>query len=89
MLQDPNGITDNQALQGVSLNPNQSNGIVNIRTTQTERYVVEVFNVLGENVLTTAIVGTNSIDLSNSTAGVYMVRVSSANATMSQRVILN
>ena len=89
MLQDPNGITDNQALQGVSLYPNPSNGIVNIRTTQTERYIVEVFNVLGENVLTTAIVGTNSIDLSNSTAGVYMVRVSSANATMSQRVILN
>jgi hypothetical protein len=89
MLENPNAIGDVAALEGVSMYPNPSNGIVNIRTTQLERLTVEVFNVMGENVLTTAINGNSTIDLGANAKGVYMIRVSNGNAFTAQRIVVN
>lgn len=89
LLEAPSSIGDDLALQGISLYPNPSNGLVNIRTEQLDQYTVEVFNVLGENVLTTSINGNTSLDLSGNAKGVYMVRVSNEVATTTQRIILN
>lgn len=90
LMTDPSiGISELATLQGVSLYPNPSNGLINITVPGTERYTVEVFNVLGEKVVTTAINGNSMLDLSGYTAGVYMVRVSSNDATMTKRFILN
>jgi hypothetical protein len=90
LMTDPTlSIGDLSKLQGVSLFPNPSNGLLNISTPSMERFTVEVFNVLGENVVTTAITGNSTLDLTGNTAGVYMVRVSSNEATVTQRIILN
>jgi len=89
ILEVPNSIGDLVALEGVSLYPNPSNGVVNIHTAQVGQYTVEVFNMLGENMLTTVINGNTALDLSGNAKGVYMVRVSNDVATSTQRVILN
>lgn len=82
-------INEEQTLSGVSIFPNPSNGILNLTTASSDRHMVEVFNVLGSNVLTTSVNGNGSIDLSGNAPGVYSVRVSNGNAFTVQRVILN
>jgi hypothetical protein len=82
-------INEEQTLSGVSIFPNPSNGILNLTTASSDRHMVEVFNVLGSNVLTTSVNGNGSIDLSVNAPGIYSVRVSNGNAFTVQRVILN
>lgn len=82
-------INEEQTLSGVSIFPNPSNGILNLTTANSDRHMVEVFNVLGSNVLTTSVNGNGSIDLSGNAPGVYSMRVSNGNAFTVQRVILN
>lgn len=82
-------INDVASLQGVSLFPNPSNGIVNVTTSTADRHLVEVFNVLGSNVLTTSLNGNGTIDLSGNAPGIYSVRVSNGEAFMVQRIVLN
>ncbi len=82
-------INEEQTLAGVSIFPNPSSGILNLTTASSDRHMVEVFNVLGSNVLTTSVNGNGSIDLSGNAPGVYSVRVSNGNAFTVQRVILN
>jgi hypothetical protein len=83
------GVNEEQTLAGVSIFPNPSNGILNLTTASSDRHMVEVFNVLGSNVLTTSVNGNGSIDLSSNAPGVYSVRVSNGNAFTVQRIILN
>jgi hypothetical protein len=82
------GVSENNTLVGVSVFPNPSNGVVNIRTAELEVYNVEVVNVTGKLVRTERINGTSTMDLSDLAKGVYTVRVSNANGIMTQRVTL-
>jgi hypothetical protein len=82
------GVSENNTLEGVSVFPNPSNGIVNIRTAELEVYNVEVLNVTGELVRTERINGTSTMDLTDLAKGVYTVRVSNASGIMTQRVTL-
>jgi uncharacterized repeat protein (TIGR03803 family) len=64
--------------------PNPGKGLFNIQTVGTaSAATVNVFNVLGEQVLTTNISGpTNQIDLSNQPSGVYLYRVITIDGTL-------
>jgi hypothetical protein len=59
----------------LSIQPNPSNGKFIVRYDGTEPLTMQVYNVLGENIYQTNLnTGSNSIDISNSPAGVYMYR---------------
>jgi hypothetical protein len=77
------------SLQGVNMFPNPSNGIINVTTSSAERHLVEVFNLMGSNVMTTSLNGNGTIDLSGNTPGIYAVRVSNGDAFMVKRVVIN
>lgn len=82
------GMNEN-ALKGVGIYPNPTNGLLHVTFQELGNYNVEVMNSLGEVVSTARMNGTSTIDLSSFAKGVYSVRVSSNEAAMVQRVVLN
>ena len=78
----------NKALFSVS--PNPSNGIFTITANNVDNYTLEVINVLGEVVSTKSIEGAinETINVSHLNAGVYFVKVATANAQNVQRVVI-
>ena len=68
----------------VCLYPNPTNGIVNIECEGT--MTISVINVLGQKIIETTAIDNAIIDLSSYESGIYMVRVESANETMTQKV---
>ncbi|MCF8257389.1 MAG: T9SS type A sorting domain-containing protein [Flavobacteriales bacterium] len=90
LVLDPSlSVGDAGSLRGVSMYPNPSNGIINVTTGSAELHLVEIFNVMGSNVLTTSVNGNGSIDLSGNAPGIYSVRISNGEAFMVQRIVLN
>jgi hypothetical protein len=82
-------VDDVTTIEGVTMYPNPTNGILRINTESFEKYNVEVINVLGELMMTTSFSGTTTLDLTGFAAGVYNVRLSNGNKTTVQRVTLN
>ena len=68
----------------VSLYPNPTDGIVNIESTGT--MTISVMNMLGQKVIETTATDNANIDLSGFEAGIYMVRVDTANGTITEKV---
>jgi hypothetical protein len=81
-------VGENNALEGVSMFPNPTNGLVNIRTSENEVFNVDVMNVTGELVRTARINGTSTMDLSELAKGVYTVRIFNERGTLTERVTL-
>ncbi len=79
---------DEATLEGVSVYPNPSEGIVNITNTNNEENSIVVFDVLGQVIMTKVSNTTTTIDLSNQGTGVYLVEVSNNNGTIIERVII-
>ena len=73
-----------------SVSPNPSNGIFTVTANNADNYTLEVINVLGEVVSTKSIVGAinETINVSDLNAGVYFVKVATANAQNVQRVVI-
>jgi hypothetical protein len=82
-------IAENTELEGVSMYPNPTNGLLNITTTMNEKYTVEVMNVLGEVVSTSNFNGMTTMDLSGLASGVYNVRIATGTKATVQRITLN
>ena len=77
-------------LDGVSVYPNPTAGLLHVNSSKTEPLKVEVRNVLGQIVKTAIFNGTlNTVDLSGSTAGIYTVRVSNGINFTVKRIALN
>lgn len=83
------GMNDRTELQGVSLFPNPTNGIVNVNMAKAGSYSIEVMDLLGQVISTTRSNGSTTIDLRSQPEGVYMVRISSEGASTVQRITLN
>ncbi|HRH68768.1 MAG TPA: T9SS type A sorting domain-containing protein [Flavobacteriales bacterium] len=83
------GVREVSELEGVSMYPNPTNGILNINTTTNEKFTVEVMNVLGELMMTTKFTGMTTLDLAGFADGVYSVRISNGTSATVQRVTLN
>ena len=79
---------NNITLDGISVYPNPSEGVVTIENTNNDQSVVEVFNVSGRKVLVKDITSTSTIDLSGNGTGVYVVKVSNENGSMVERVVI-
>jgi len=73
--------------------PNPSNGNVNIEVANNnENLVVEIFNAVGAKVATVntnnANNGVFNINLAEQAAGLYIVKVTTANQTVAQRITI-
>lgn len=86
LLSNTVAVNENDVLDGVTVFPNPTNGVVNMRTSNAGTHNVEVTNVLGEVVGQTTFAGSTTLDLTELAKGVYMVRVFNEAGSMVERV---
>jgi hypothetical protein len=79
---------DEATLEGVSVYPNPSEGIVNVSVINNEGVSITVYDMMGQVVLTKISEGTTSIDLSANGTGMYLVKVSNNNGSIVERVVI-
>ncbi len=90
LVTDPSiSVAELDANLGVSLFPNPTNGVVNFRSEGNENFHLEVSDPTGRLVHTQRIAGSGTIDLSGHASGVYLVRMSTNNASVTQRITLH
>lgn len=79
-------VDENATLEGVSVYPNPSEGIINISNDNNLEHTIEVRNLAGQLISTTTVSNATTIDLSNEAAGVYVVKVSNENGAIAEKV---
>jgi hypothetical protein len=90
MTSDPNiSVHEYNELEGLTMFPNPTNGILRINSVKSEKYTVEVQNMLGAKVMTNVFTGNIVLDLAGFADGVYSVRVSNGTLSFVQRITLN
>jgi hypothetical protein len=75
-------------LNGVSVYPNPSTGIVNIDFENNDSYTIEVTNIIGEVVLLKDINSNSTIDLTHFDKGTYLVKVSNSELSKTERIVV-
>ncbi|BDD06581.1 zinc-dependent metalloprotease [Aureibacter tunicatorum] len=70
----------------VSVYPNPTNGVINVKSSRAEVRSIVVYNVIGEVVASTE--GNNAIDLSGRHAGVYLVHIDTAVGKVVRKVLV-
>ncbi len=83
---DPTIGLDENTLTGVSIYPNPSEGIVNITNDNNTENSIEVYDLLGNSILSTSANAATTVDLSSNAAGIYMIIVSNENGSIVERV---
>lgn len=81
------GIEEN-TLDGVSIYPNPSEGMVNVSNDNNMTNAIVVYDMLGQVILSTEASAATTLDLSGNGTGVYVVEVSNNNGTMVERVVI-
>lgn len=79
------GLNENP-IEGVTIYPNPSEGIVNISNDKNITNNIEVFDLLGNSILSTSASTATTIDLTGNASGVYVVVVSNSNGSVVERV---
>jgi len=87
MLMGTVGIDEN-ALEGVSIYPNPSEGLVNVSNDNNVENTIIVHDLSGRLITTTTATAATTIDLSANGTGVYTVTVSNENGSVVERVII-
>lgn len=82
------GIEEN-ALAAVGMSPNPTSDILNLSVTHVNSFHVDVYDAIGNLVLTKAVTDENSkyIDLSPLSGGIYFVKVSNADVQSVKRIV--
>lgn len=79
------GINKEEFDSKLSIYPNPTDGIINIKTNfQIEK--IEAFSILGRKIKT--IKNTNTIDLSNQSAGIYLLKITLEGRIINKKVVL-
>lgn len=73
-----------ESANNIHLYPNPTNGIVNIEAEG--QMTISVINMLGQKILEMNATDNVTIDLSGNGSGIYMVRIETANGTMTEKV---
>jgi lysyl endopeptidase len=79
----------------IQLFPNPTSGVLNVKLNSPilQNIKIEVFNLIGfkvsELMLNQAVSGEYKIDLTNNASGIYMVRISSDNNSLTEKVLLS
>lgn len=71
----------------LSPNPAQS-GFVTISTSTTDIIYINVFDVLGQQVINTQIEPNNNLDVSNLRSGLYIVKITQNNASVTKKLVI-
>lgn len=87
MVYEIGGLNEN-TLDGVSIYPNPSEGLVNVTNTNAFDNTIVVYDMLGKVLLTKDSNENTTIDLSADGTGIYMVKVTNENGSMIERVII-
>ncbi len=85
---DPTIGLNEATLEGVSIYPNPSEGIVTVSNDNNTTNTIEVFNLVGGKVYSTTASSTTTIDLSANGTGVYIVKVYNENGSFVERVVI-
>ena len=75
-----------------TISPNPSTGLINIRfDNETNQTKLSIFNTLGKLVYKqeSLFKGTNTIDLSSESEGIYFIKISSNNNTITKKISIN
>lgn len=83
------GVNDLGSLEGVSMYPNPTSGLLRINSPHAGQHMVEVRSALGEVIMSTRFSQTVTMDLTALAKGVYMVQVSHGSGSWVQRVAVN
>ena len=75
-------------LDGVSVYPNPSKGMITISNDNNTTNTIAIYNVLGKEVFTTTANKSTSVDLSANGSGVYLVKISNTNGSTVERVVI-
>ncbi len=79
--------TDNPVLTDVSIYPNPANGnVVNIQTKEAGSVQVNVFNMLGKQVITKTV--NNSLNIETLATGVYLLQITQEGKTATKKLIV-
>jgi hypothetical protein len=89
-----NGVlsTDSFEMNQIEIYPNPSNGIFNLNLKNIEANTIEIYDVSGkliEKMDVKSISQLTQIDLSNASNGIYFVKISTENNTITKRIIKN
>lgn len=79
---------DEQSLEGVSVYPNPSTGVVNVSNDNNYANTITVTDLAGRQVYTSNVNAATTIDLSTVGTGVYVVTVSNENGKLVERVVI-
>ncbi|WP_290698751.1 T9SS type A sorting domain-containing protein [Lacinutrix sp.] len=83
------GLVEVDVLNSLSIYPNPANTILNIKSTTGQTIdKVEVFNILGANVLTTKTLTNDAINVSEMAKGVYLVKINSGANTITKKLVI-
>ena len=72
------------SVSNIRLYPNPTNGVINIEGNGAMN--ISVMNVLGQKVMEMSVTDNATLDLSGFGAGIYMIRIETANGTMTEKV---
>lgn len=70
---DPVGTEENDLHQSLILYPNPANSLISIRSTSEEMVPIQVYNLLGELIYQSQIIGQMQLDIRDWNAGIYVV----------------
>lgn len=91
VVQNTTGVADLEKQPVISVYPNPSSGMFQLTINElheSNRYTLEVLNLLGEKVYASGITTTKSnIDLSNTSNGIYFIKISDGHNLITRRVI--
>jgi len=82
------GISTFNTQQAVSIYPNPAQNSFTAETTSTDKQTVEVFDINGKQVLSQTIQGKTTVDVSNLSAGVYNISLTSNNGAINKRLVI-
>lgn len=75
-------------LKDIKIYPNPSNGIINIQSNQVDNYTIEVYDLVGNLIFKTTKQGNSTLDLSGFVNGVYVVKISTKEDSVSKRIVI-
>ncbi len=79
---------ENNQIEGFSMYPNPTSlGYVNIRSKSNSKLTVDIFDVLGKQVINET-VSNKELNVSNLNTGIYIMKVSQENATITKKLVI-
>ncbi len=80
---------ENQSIDELTIYPNPTSGIVNIKTGAMNLTSIEVYNAAGKLILLDEVYNEKSFDLSNFANGEYIIIAKTNNDTFTRKILLN